>query len=299
MSVRSVTVMKNTLYIGDPAYSSWSLRGWLLFERFGLERSTKWIDFADQNVAEQLADIAPAKTVPAVVFDDGAVLGESLAIAEELASRFPSAGIWPDDSRARATARALAAEMHSGFGALRADCPMALRVAYEGFDPSDDVLADLSRLEVIWEHARRTVGGEGPWLCGEYSAADAFFAPVAARIATYGLPLSEASTTYVAAHLADPAFRRWRGMGFARGENLPWYAKDLPTREWPGPTPLPARPVESGPSENETCPYSGKPVTHFMEAGGKVWGFCNAFCRDKTVPDPLAWPKFAALYEAR
>ncbi len=289
--------MTQTLYIGDPAYSSWSLRGWLLFERFGLAQRTVWVDFANRDVADQLAEIAPARTVPAVVFDDGAVLGESLAIAEELASRFPEAGLWPEGSRARATARALASEMHAGFGALRSACPMALRVAYEGFEPSEEVLADLARLEVIWDHARRTVGGEGPWLCGAYSVADAFFAPVAARIATYGLPVSEAATEYVAAHLADPAFRRWRAMGFARGEELPWYAKDLSTREWPGPTPLEARAVNAGPSVNETCPYSGRPVTDFMEAGGKVWGFCNPFCRDKTVADPLAWPKFAALFE--
>ncbi|MFY0634577.1 MAG: glutathione S-transferase [Vannielia sp.] len=290
--------MTNTLYIGDPAYSSWSLRGWLLFERFGLERQTVWVDFANRDVAAQLAAIAPARTVPAVVTDEGAVLGESLAIAEELASRFPEAGIWPEAPKARALARALACEMHAGFGALRSACPMALRVAYDGFVPSEEVLADLARLDLIWSHARETLGVEGPWLCGDYSAADAFYAPVAARIATYGLPVSEASAAYVAAHLADPAFRRWRGMGFAKGEDLPWYAKDLPKREWPGPAPLAAEAVADGPSVNEACPYSGKPVTHFMQAGGKVWGFCNAFCRDKTVPDPLAWPKFAALYEA-
>jgi len=288
--------MTHTLYIGDPAYSSWSLRGWLLFERFGVKRETVWVDFHAASVAEQLAEIAPARTVPAVVTDDGAVIGESLAIAEELASRFPSAGIWPDDPKARATARALAAEMHAGFTALRADCPMALRVAYEGFEPSEEVMADLARLEVIWDHARQACGGDGPWLCGPYSAADAFFAPVAARIATYGLPVSEAATEYVAAHLADPAFRRWRAMGFAKGDALPWYAKDLPTRDWPGPTVLEAEAVAEGPAENATCPYSGKPVTHFMQAGGRTWGFCNAFSRDKTVPDPLAWPKFAALY---
>lgn len=290
--------MTNKLYIGDPTYSSWSLRGWLLFEKFGLARETVWVDFHEGTVADQLAEIAPARTVPALQTEEGAVLGESLAIAEELASRYPSAGIWPDTPKERATARALAAEMHAGFSALRSACPMNLRRPYEGFDPSDEVMADLGRIELIWNRAREDREGDTPWLCGDYSAADAFYAPVAARIATYGLPVSETATDYVAAHLADPGFRRWRAMGFAKGQTLARYAMDLAERPWPGPTPLEANAVDSGPSVNHQCPYSGRPVTHFMEAGGKIWGFCSAFCRDKTVPDPLAWDKFAALYES-
>lgn len=290
--------MTDKLYIGDPAYSSWSLRGWLLFEKFGLEHDTIWVDFHEGSVADQLAEIAPARTVPALQTDDGAVVGESLAIAEELASRYPSAGIWPDTPKERAIARTLAAEMHAGFGALRTACPMNLRLAYEGFDVSDEVMEDLGRIELIWNHAREGCEGEAPWLCGAYSAADAFYAPVAARIATYGLPVSETATDYVAAHIADPAFRRWRAMGFARGQTLARYAMDLKERPWPGPTPLEARAVESGPSVNDKCPYSGGSVTYFMEAGGRIWGFCNAFCRDKTVPDPLAWDEFATIYKS-
>ena len=256
------------------------------------------MDFAAKDVASQLAQIAPARTVPAVVTADGAILSESLSIAEELASRYPDAGLWPDDPKARVTARTVTAEMHAGFAALRADCPMALRVTYADFAPSKAVLADLERLETIWAHARAASRSTGPWLCGDYSAADAFFAPVAARIATYGLPVGEDAAAYVAAHLNDPAFRRWRAMGFAKGQDLPRYAKnDLTKATWPGPALLAARAVETGPSVNQTCPYSGKPVTHFMEAGGKIWGFCNAFCRDKTVADPLAWPRFAEIYE--
>ena len=288
--------MAYELFIGDYAYSSWSLRGWLLFDRFGIPVSTRRVDFNTGTVAEQLAPLAPARTVPTLRTPEGAVVSESLAIAEELATRHPEAGHWPTDPFARATARSLAAEMHCGFAALRSECPMNLRAAYAGFSPPRDVLADLARLEDIWAHARSVCAADGPWLCGAYSAADAFFAPVAARIAGYGLPVSGAARAYVAAHLADPAFRRWRAMGLVKGDDLPWYARDHARVPWPGPEPIPARAVDAGPGENETCPYSGKPVTHFLKAHGRVFGFCNAFCRDKTVADPEAWPAFMTRF---
>ena len=100
---------------------------------------------------------------------------------------------------------------------------------------------------------------------------------------------------YVAAHLAHPSFRRWRAMGLVDGADQPFYARDLPRRPWPGPAPLAARAVAAGTPENDACPYSGRAPTRLMEAEGRTWGFCNAFCRDKTVADPLAWPAFAAL----
>ena len=226
--------MQPTLLIGDRSYSSWSLRAWLLFERFGLPVTCRWVDFAGGDVAGQLADVAPARTVPALHMDDGALLWDSLAIAEELAQRHPEAGLWPADPSARAMARSLAAEMHSGFTALREHCPMNLRTAYADCAPPPAVLADLARIETLWAHARTAHGADGPWLCGAYSVADAFFAPVAARIAGYSLPVGDTAAAYVAAHLADPAFRRWRAAGLAEGETLPWYARDWPTKPWPG-----------------------------------------------------------------
>ncbi len=287
--------MSYHLIIGDYAYSSWSLRGWLLFERFGIPRGTTVVDFSDDaGVAAQLAAFPPARTVPTMITPDGAVVSESLAIAEELASRHPEAGHWPADPFARATARTLAAEMASGFRDLRSSCPMALRVAYEGFPVSEAVRADVARIEEIWSAARARTGARGPWLCGDYSAADAFYAPVAARIATYRLPVGPEAQAYVDAHLADPAFRRFRAMGLVRGPDLARYAKDFPRRPWPGPAPRTAN-LAQGPSENSACPYSGKSVTHFLEMDGRVFGFCNAFCRDKTMADPEAWPAFMAL----
>jgi len=288
--------MKPTLILGDRAYSSWSLRGWLLFHRWGIACDLQHISFRDQSVAQQLAAHWPARTVPTLLTDDGAVVSDSLAIAEELATRHPGAGIWPTDPAARATARALAAEMHSGFGALRDACPMNLRVAYADSPLTDAVAADMRRLSDIWANALDRFGG--PWLAGDYSAADAFFAPVAARVATYALPVTGAAADYVARHLADPAFRRWRAMARVAGPDLPWYARDHAVTAWPGPQPQAAAVVDGTTSVNAACPYSGKPVTHVLEMGGRRWGFCNAFCRDKTIADPEAWPQFTEMVAA-
>jgi glutathione S-transferase len=195
-------------------------------------------------------------------------------------------------------ARVLAAEMHAGFTALRSHCPMNLRVSYTDCAPTEAVLADLERLETLWAWARAETRTAGPWLCGAYSAADVFYAPVATRIATYNLPVGAEAQAYVAAHLAHPSFRRWRAMGMVDGPDQAFYRRDYPRRPWPGPAPLPARAVDTGPSVNADCPYSGKPVTHFLETEGRILGFCNAFCRDKTVADPEAWPQMSALLAA-
>ena len=287
--------MTYDLAIGDRAYSSWSLRGWLLFDAFGLPVRVQRARLYTDDLPRLLEGFFPARTVPVMRTAEGTVVAESLAIAEELASRHPEAGLWPKDPAARAVARMLAAEMHAGFTALRSHCPMNLRISYTGCDPTDAVLADLARLETIWSWARRETGAQGPWLCGAYSAADAFFAPVAGRIAGYNLPVGAEAAASVAAHLAHPSFRRWRAMGFADGADQAFYRRDYPRQPWPGPAPLAARAVDSGPAVNAVCPYSGKPVTHFLETGGRIYGFCNAVCRDKTVADPEAWPKFVAL----
>lgn len=297
--------MPHTLVIADRGYSSWSLRGWLLFDAFGLPVKTVVTRLYEPGFAETLAQFRPARTVPCLRLSDGPdhpsgsdglVIAESLAIAEELASRHPEAGHWPAAPRARAVARALAAEMHAGFTALRSHCPMNLRVSYQTCEPPEPVLADVQRLQEIWAWAWRETGASGPWLCGDYSVADAFFAPIAGRIAGYNLPVDAEAQAYVQAHLAHPSFRRWRAMGLVDGPDQPFYARDWPTRVWPGPTPLPAEACD-GPSINATCPYSGLPVTHFARIDGTTIGFCNAFCRDKTVADPQAWPAAMALLQ--
>ncbi|MEM9582814.1 MAG: glutathione S-transferase [Pseudomonadota bacterium] len=291
--------MTYDLYLGDRAYSSWSLRGWLLFEKFGIPCKSHFVDFSDpKGIAAQMADVAPARTVPTLRLEDGTVISESLAIAEEVASRHPESGLWPADPSARAIARNLASEMHAGFVALREDCPMNLRVAYHNVPVSDAVEADLRRLEDIWDRARDACRPDGPWLAGEYSIADVFYAPVATRIAGYGLNVSASAAAYVEAHLSDLAFRRWRAMSFAKGAELDWYKRDHGQTAWPGPETIPAHPVNTGTAENSACPYSGKEPTHLGNFDGRIFGFCNAFCRDKTVADAAAWPAFMALYDS-
>ncbi|MEM9349149.1 MAG: glutathione S-transferase [Pseudomonadota bacterium] len=289
--------MTYTLYLGDRSYSSWSLRAWLLCDVFKLPVTYHYVDFHAADVAEQLADVAPARTVPTLKTPEGAVISESLAIAEELATRFPDAPLWPRDPKARAIARSLASEMHVGFSAIREYCPMNLRAAYRDVPVPEEVRADLDRIETIWRMAQEETGGE--WLSGDYSIADAFFAPVAMRIAGYDLPVSEPARAYVDKHLARLPLRRWRAMGLVRGQTLQRYKKGYPTVDWPGPTPRVARAVESGErAVNERCPYSGDPVTHFLEMDGRIYGFCNVYCRDKTVPDPEAWPAFMDMVDA-
>ena len=286
--------MTYDLVIGDRAYSSWSLRGWLLFDAFDLPVRLHVARLYTDELPRLLKQFHPGKTAPTMRTPDGVVVPETIAIAEELASRHPEAGIWPADPKARAVARVLAAEMHSGFTALRSHCPMNLRVSYEDCAPPQAVLDDLARLEVIWDWARAETGAK-VWLAGDYSAADAFFAPVATRIATYNLPVSDRAMDYVQAHLAHPSFRRWRAMGLVDGADQEFYRRPYPRRPWPGPVPMAARAVEGVAAENTTCPYSGRPVTHVLEMEGRRFGFCNAFCRDKTVADPEAWPAFMAL----
>ncbi len=242
--------------------------------------------------AALLADFAPARTVPALGTPEG-VATDSLAIAEALAERHPEAGHWPSDPAARLLARSIAAEMHSGYGALRAACPMNLRTAWRGFEPSPEVMADLGRILSLWRLARG-MAGDGPWLFGRYTAADAFHAPVAARIAGYGLAVPEDAVAYVTAHLTSEPFRRWRAMALHDGPDQGVYAMDLEPAPWPYPPEVAGAPAD-GPSENAACPYSGGPVAHFMALEGRAFGFCDAFCRDKTMADPMAWPAFRAL----
>jgi glutathione S-transferase len=286
--------MTYDLVIGDRAYSSWSLRGWLLFDAFGLPVKLHTARLYTDELPTLLKQFHPGKTAPTMRTPDGVVVPETIAIAEELASRHPEAGIWPAGPKARAVARVLAAEMHAGFTALRNHCPMNLRVSYEDCAPPQAVLDDLARLEVIWDWARAETGAK-VWLAGDYSAADAFFAPVATRIATYNLPMSDRAMDYVQAHLAHPSFRRWRAMGLVDGADQEFYRRPYPRRPWPGPVPMAARAVEGLAAENAACPYSGKPVSHVLELQGRRFGFCNAFCRDKTVADPEAWAEFMAL----
>ncbi len=229
--------MTYTLAIADRACSSWSLRAWLLFAKFDIPVNLAFARLYDPGFAAALADFEPARTVPALRIDDArppVVVWDLLAIAETLAERFPDRALWPGGLAARGCARSISAEMHAGFRALREACPMNLRRAYTGFEPSEAVRADVARIEALWA-AARVHAERGPWLFGAYSAADAFYAPVAARIATYDLAVGPEAAAYVAAHLADPVFVAWRAEGLADPVVQSVYDKDLPERAWPGP----------------------------------------------------------------
>lgn len=286
--------MTTELVIGDRMYSSWSLRAWLLFDMFEIPVKTHLAPMLTEEFHATLARFAPARLVPVIRYK-GHVVSDTLAIAETLAEDFRQ--LWPSDPARKALARSLAAEMHSGFPDLRNACPMNLRTAFEFEEVSTGVASDLARLEELWARAR-AAAPDGPWLLGPYSIADAMFAPVAARIAGYGLPVSEDANAYVNAHIASGSFRRWRAMAFASDQKLARYEENgLQRKPWPGPAVIEAEAITDGNAENDLCPFSGTKVQpdSLARISGKIIGFCNMFCRDKAVADPAAWPKLAPM----
>jgi len=225
--------MTYDLYIGDRTFSSWSLRGWLMLEKFDLPYRSHLVGLYSGTMADDLASVAPAKLVPALRTPEGTVVGETLAMAETLAERHPDAGLWPKDAAARANARWFCAAMASGFGALRDACPMQLQHVNVGFAASHAVLADIARIETLWAHAKSQTKTDGPWLFGAYSLADAFYAPVAARIIGYDLPVSEAAQQYCNTTITDPAFKAWRAEGLKTTYDPFPYDMGVATRPWP------------------------------------------------------------------
>lgn len=226
--------MTYDLYIGDRTFSSWSLRAWLLFEKFDIRCNTHLVGLYAGTYRAELAHLAPARTVPAVRTGDGHVLTDSLAIAETLVERHPDIALYPSAPAARALARSITAEMHASFMDLRGECPNMITHVWEGFKPSDGVRADIARIEELWALAKDRHGQGGPWLFGDYTIADAFYAPVALRITAYDLPISPVSQAYVDHHLKDPAFLAWRAA--SRSETYdPWpYPMPLGRKPWPG-----------------------------------------------------------------
>lgn len=230
----SVGSMTYELFIGDKTFSSWSLRGWLMLETFDLPYTEHLVGLYAGTMAEQMTELAPARLVPTLRLPNGTVIGESLAMAETLAERHPDIAMWPSDPNARATARWLAAEMCAGFTALRSACPMQLLTVWDGFEPDANVRRDLERIETLWAHAGAF--GSGDWLFGDWSLADVFYAPVAARIIGYDLPVSGAARAYCLRVLAHPAFVAWRADALRVQYDPVPYTLDLPQHPWPGDT---------------------------------------------------------------
>lgn len=203
-----------TLAIGNKAYSSWSLRPWILLSECGIPFSEDFIPLDTPEFKTRVAAYGAGKTVPILKHGD-IVVWESLAIIDYLAELFPDRGIWPSDPAARAFARAIAAEMHAGFGALRRACPMNIRKAFARKDRGADVQADVARIENLWGEARRRFVADGRFLFGAFSAADAMYAPVVTRLQTYSVAVNETTRAYMDAVLNTSSFQIWHQAAMA------------------------------------------------------------------------------------
>ncbi len=200
------------IVLGNKNYSSWSLRGWLALKRCGVAFDEEVIPLYQGDWQARLLAVSPAGKVPVLLHGERKVW-DSLAIVEYLNELFPEAGLWPEDSGTRALARAVSAEMHAGFAALRNDMPMNFRGdinAPRAPRGGAAVEADVARVVELWQDCRQRFGAVGPFLFGAFSAADAFYAPVAARFAAYGVELPAAAAAYRDAVLAWPDVDEWR-----------------------------------------------------------------------------------------
>ncbi len=206
--------MALTLVIANKNYSSWSMRPWVLLRQFGIPFDEVMLKFQSAAWAEHIASLSPSRLVP-VLWDGPAgeaastAIWDSLAIAEYVAESFPDKSIWPADKRARARARAMAAEMHSGFRALRGSMPMNIRNQHPGKGYTPDVARDIARIEALWREARSEFGASGPYLFGEFCATDAMFAPVVMRFNTYHPPLAADTLTYCKAITQAASVAEW------------------------------------------------------------------------------------------
>jgi len=214
------------LYIGNKNYSSWSMRPWVLLKAFDIPFEEVVLRFNfDPGSAfyQSLARVTPAARVPVLVEDDGFAIWDTLAITEYLADRHNELAIWPRDTRARARARSVCAEMHAGFGALRSLCPMNIEarlpeVGARLFAENADLRRDLARIDSLWSEALQN--SSGPLLFGDFSAADAYFAPVVMRCSRYGLPLGTAAAAYAQTVEQHPAVAAWIAAAMAEQEFL-------------------------------------------------------------------------------
>jgi glutathione S-transferase len=197
-----------TLVVGNRNYSSWSLRGFLAARAAGVPFDEVLVRLSEPGSKAELLKHSPAAKVPVLKHGERTIC-DSLAIIEYLAEVRPEAGLWPADAGARAHARAVAAEMHSGFSALRAHMPMNLRKSLPGKGRGRDVADDIERIGAIWADCRATYGAGGPFLFGRFSAADVMYTPVATRFRTYAVELDDLCQDYVDAVLARPDFLEW------------------------------------------------------------------------------------------
>lgn len=197
-----------SLVIGNKAYSSWSLRPWLLMKHAGIAFDEVRVPLYRQDSKATILRFSPAGRVPVLV-DVSVTVWDSLAICEYLVEKHPEKRLWPADTQARANARSISAEMHSGFTHLRSQMAMNVRHRMPGRGRTREVLAEISRIQAIWNDCRARFGAGGPFLYGEFSVADAMYAPVVSRFCTYEVELQGGAREYAEFIYALAAMREW------------------------------------------------------------------------------------------
>jgi len=198
-----------TIYLGNKNYSSWSLRPWLVLKRTTVAFDEVVIPLYQPGSRETILKYSPSGRVPALRHGD-VTIWESLAICEYLAESFPTFDLWPKDPAARYRARAVSAEMHAGFQALRQHLPMNVRSRFPGRGATPEVQADINRVMAIWRDCRTRFGeGNGDFLFGQFTIADAMFAPVVTRFRTYQSDIESEAEAYCDAIIALPAMQEW------------------------------------------------------------------------------------------
>ena len=214
------------LIIGNKNYSSWSFRPWIAMKTAGMAFDEQVISLNDPNFKPTVLAVSRNGKVPGLD-DDGVHVWETLAILEYLADKLPQAALWPSDPRQRAHARAVAAEMHAGFPALRRECPMNFWRPVKRRDLSPEATADVARIDAIWADCQARYGG--PFLFGSFGAADAMYAPVVSRFHTYAVEVGPPSRAYMDAVMGLPAWREWAEAAVKEPWVLPEDEPDWPT----------------------------------------------------------------------
>jgi glutathione S-transferase len=216
------------LIIGNKNYSSWSFRPWIAMKVAGIDFEEEVISLDAPDFKARVSAVSGTGKVPVLV--DGDIhVWESLAILDYLAEKLPQARLWPADAKARAQARAGAAEMHAGFAPLRRHCPMNMWRPVRPRELTPEVEADIRRIEAIWTDCRTRFGADGRFLFGSFGAADAMYAPVVSRFETYGIKVGAAARTYMAAVAGLPAWAEWRSAALRETWVLPRAELDWPT----------------------------------------------------------------------
>lgn len=215
-----------SLVIGNKNYSSWSLRPWFLLKQLRITFTEIRVPLYTPTFAAEIAPLSPTGLVPALHHGD-LIISDSLAITEFINDVLAPGRVWPSDVTQRAIARGVCAQMHSGFTALRAEMPMNCRRVGVEINVSEQVEQDIDRICALWRDCRRRYGSQGPWLFGEFSAADAFYAPVALRFNTYVVPVDPTSNDYIDTILAADAIRAW--VNAARNETEIIESAELPS----------------------------------------------------------------------